>query len=150
MNDKDNNSFFDIGIYGLSKKFMLINHLKKEVQQSHDQVTPSDNSGLLNRLWRVLETAEPPVRAWLIAQIEAALVEVPFRDTSLTRSLPSYKEPVSDRLLSPQEASRLLNIPLRWIYRHTKRLPHRKLGRYTRFPKRELLKWAERQQIRKP
>lgn len=129
---------------------MFTQHLKKEVQQSRDPVTPADNADLLNRLRIILETVEPPVRAWLIAQIEAALVEVPFRDTSLTRSLPSHNEPVSDRLLSPQEASSLLNIPLRWIYRHTQRLPHRKLGRYTRFPERELLKWAERQQIRRP
>lgn len=129
---------------------MLTHQLKKEVQQPRDPMTLSDNPDLLDRLRIVLETVEPPVRAWLIAQIEVALVEVPFRDTSLTRSLPSHNEPVSDRLLSPQEASKLLNIPLRWIYRHTQRLPHRKLGRYTRFPERELLKWAERQQIRKP
>lgn len=128
---------------------MLINHLKKEIQQSHDPETTIDKAGLLDRIRKVLEAAEAPVSAWLIAQIEAALVEVPFRNTSLTHSLPARKEAASDRLLSPQEASRLLNIPLRWIYRHTQNLPHRKLGRYTRFPERELLKWAERQQTRR-
>jgi excisionase family DNA binding protein len=38
--------------------------------------------------------------------------------------------PQDDRLLTPQEVSAILNVPVRWLYRHAGRLPFtRRLGR---------------------
>ena len=103
---------------------------------------------VIERLQEALSTGKPPIKAWLIAQIEAALSEIPFREATITPLLTPPKETAPNRLLTPQEASQLLNIPVRWIYRHTTKLPHRRFGRYIRFPEKELLKWIEKQQAR--
>ena len=37
------------------------------------------------------------------------------------------------RFLSPEELAKYLGIPLRWIYRHIKDIPHHRVGKYLRF-----------------
>lgn len=110
-----------------------------------DKGSLQESRGLLDRLQALFLTTKPEIRAWLVAEIEVILAKVPFLEASMIVPFPAPKEP---RLLTPQQASELLNIPVRWLYRHTRRLPHRKFGRYTRFPERELLKWVEKQQYR--
>jgi len=50
-----------------------------------------------------------------------------------------------DRLLNPEEAAEILNVDVRWLYRHSKKLPFtRKLSRKAlRFSRRGLLRWKE-------
>ena len=109
---------------------------------------PDGSDSLVDRLQVALETSKPDIRTWLTVQVEALLSELPFKEAQLKPQLAPVKEITPNRMLTPQQASQLLNIPVRWLYRHTKRLPHRKLGKYTRFPERDLLKWAEKQQQR--
>jgi hypothetical protein len=45
--------------------------------------------------------------------------------------------PRDDRLLTPQETSAILNVPLRWLYRHAGRLP------FTRRLSRKRLRFSE-------
>lgn len=101
---------------------------------------------LLVRLNEMLKTSKPPIRAWLTARINDILVQIPFLEASLRAG--SSPEISANRLLNASEASKMLNIPVRWLQRHVKKLPHRKMGRYVRFPERELLKWVEKQQNR--
>ena len=37
------------------------------------------------------------------------------------------------RFLKPEEFAEYLGIPLRWIYRHIKDIPHHRVGKYLRF-----------------
>jgi excisionase family DNA binding protein len=37
------------------------------------------------------------------------------------------------RFLKPDEFAEYLGIPLRWIYRHIKDIPHHRVGKYLRF-----------------
>jgi excisionase family DNA binding protein len=48
-----------------------------------------------------------------------------------------------DRLLDAGEAAELLHVPVSWVREETRqgRLPHRKLGRYRRYVRSELLEW---------
>ena len=108
----------------------------------------SGEDGLLDNLREAIRSASPPLRGWFTCQIEALIFELRFKETQLKPQLAPVKEITPNRMLTVQQASELLNIPVRWLYRHTKRLPHRKLGKYTRFPERDLLKWAEKQQQR--
>ena len=114
-----------------------------------NQPLPSVNEtgNLLDRLQQALLTSKAPVQSWLITQIEATLAEIPFKESSMRPSLAPVRDTTPNRLLNPQEAAKLLNIPVRWLYRHSKKLPCRRLGKHLRFPERELIKWAERQQI---
>jgi excisionase family DNA binding protein len=97
---------------------------------------------LPDRLRETLNAAEPTVAAWIAAHVEAVLADVPFQTAALHRPAPS-REPAPSCLLTAPEAAALLNIPVRWIRRHAKTLPHRKLGKYVRFEERALLRWAE-------
>lgn len=47
------------------------------------------------------------------------------------------------RLLTAEQAAELLNVPKTWCLAEARanRLPHVKLGRYTRFPEHELAEW---------
>jgi len=117
--------------------------LKANLERSQD---PTEN--LLNDLRNALDSVNPPIRVWLETQIQSALAQLPFLEASLKASLPQIKEVPSNRLLTPQEASKLLNIPVRWIYRHAKNLPHRRFGKYIRFPEKELIRWVESKQNR--
>jgi excisionase family DNA binding protein len=40
---------------------------------------------------------------------------------------------LSGRFLKPEEFAEYLGIPLRWIYRHIKDIPHHRVGKYLRF-----------------
>ena len=40
---------------------------------------------------------------------------------------------LSGRFLKPGEFADYLGIPLRWIYRHIKDIPHHRVGKYLRF-----------------
>ena len=40
---------------------------------------------------------------------------------------------LSGRFLRPGEFAEYLGIPLRWIYRHIKDIPHHRVGKYLRF-----------------
>jgi excisionase family DNA binding protein len=40
---------------------------------------------------------------------------------------------VEGRFLKPEEFAEYLGIPLRWIYRHIKTIPHHRIGKYVRF-----------------
>lgn len=82
---------------------------------------------------------------WLLAQVDGLLSEIPFRTAAL-RSPEPVRELTPPRLLTAEEAATLLHIPARWIRRHAKTLPHRRMGKYVRFPERELLRWAEERQ----
>jgi len=104
---------------------------------------PDTTNTLMNKLQDALNSTNLSIKSWLEAQINIILAELPFREAALRKDLAPLKEIPSNRSLTPQEASKLLNIPVRWIYRHTKKLPQRRFGKYIRFPERELLKWAE-------
>jgi excisionase family DNA binding protein len=106
------------------------------------------NQALLDRLSEAMKGSKPQVKAMVVARLESILAEIPFLEASLRDPTSVVKEIPSNRLLTPQEAGKLLNIPTRWLYRHGKSLPHRRFGKYLRFPERELLKWAEKQQNR--
>ena len=44
------------------------------------------------------------------------------------------QDPVlNGRFLKPDEFAEYLGIPLRWIYRHIKDIPHHRVGKYLRF-----------------
>jgi excisionase family DNA binding protein len=44
------------------------------------------------------------------------------------------QDPVlNERFLKPDEFAEYLGIPLRWIYRHIKNIPHHRVGKYLRF-----------------
>ena len=107
-------------------------------------------SDFLIRLEDVLSNSKPPIKEWLFTQIEAILSELPFKEASLKSPLAPVRDTTPNRLLNPQEASILLNVPVRWIYRHSKKLPHRKFGRYMRFPQNQLLRWANEQRDNRP
>jgi len=40
---------------------------------------------------------------------------------------------LNNRFLKPEEFANYLGIPLRWIYRHSKDIPHHRVGKYLRF-----------------
>ena len=40
---------------------------------------------------------------------------------------------LNGRFLKPEEFANYLGIPLRWIYRHIKDIPHHRVGKYLRF-----------------
>ncbi len=57
-------------------------------------------------------------------------------------------KPEEPEYLTPQEAAAILKVPLSWVYSRTRRgtLPgQRKLGKYIRIRRRELLTWVESQ-----
>ncbi len=97
---------------------------------------------LCEELRHMLTTSTPVVVEWLTAQVRSALAEVPLLEAALRAPEPA-RDPTPSRLLTAEEAAALLNIPVRWIRRHAKTLPHRKLGKYVRFEERALLRWAE-------
>jgi excisionase family DNA binding protein len=61
-------------------------------------------------------------------------------------------ERVGERAMEPmltiQQASELLNVPVGWLYERTRKqeIPHAKLGKYIRFNRAVLLAWVAAQQ----
>ena len=51
----------------------------------------------------------------------------------------------NDEFLTPQAAAELLKVPVSFIYERTRRnaIPLRRIGKYVRIPKGELLAWAD-------
>ena len=94
-----------------------ITHLKR-------RDTEGNSSPLLARLDDVLQSTHPKVREWLEAQIQANLAQAPFLEASLMAPLPHPKEIPPNRMLTSHEAGKILNVPLRWIYRHKHKIPH--------------------------
>ena len=120
----------------------------KQVLDRELNESPNGSDSLSEKVQEAVESSRPPLRGWFTCQIEALIFELRFKEAQLKPQLAPVKEITPNRMLTVQQASELLNIPTRWLYRHTKRLPHRKLGKYTRFPEMDLLKWAEKQQQR--
>ncbi len=60
------------------------------------------------------------------------------------------------RLLTVEELAERLNLPVSWIYAHTRKrssdpIPGFRLGKYWRFREADVLDWLERQRVvRKP
>ena len=53
-------------------------------------------------------------------------------------------------LLTAQEVAEILNVPVSWVYEHTRkrgvaRLPHLKLGKYLRFEEQAVREFLDRQ-----
>lgn len=50
---------------------------------------------------------------------------------------------MSEQLLTPQEMAGILNVPVSWIYQHTRlgpaAIPHIKMGKYVRFKASEVI-----------
>ena len=61
--------------------------------------------------------------------------------------------PKLERLLTPEEAAELLQVPLSWVYQHTRRrsldhIPFVKVGRYVRFREKDLFAYIERRTMK--
>lgn len=61
----------------------------------------------------------------------------------------SSESEFSDGLVGAADISRLLHVPVSWVYERTRRrgierLPHFKLGKYLRFSKEEVLEWLHK------
>jgi excisionase family DNA binding protein len=59
---------------------------------------------------------------------------------------------LDDALLTVSEVANLLNVPVSWVYEHTRkkcinRIPGFRLGKYWRFRDDDILQWLERQRI---
>jgi len=52
-----------------------------------------------------------------------------------------------DELLTPQAAAELLKVPVSFVYERTRRdaIPLRRVGKYIRIPRSELLTWVDEQ-----
>lgn len=96
----------------------------------------------LERVRAVLDQASPRVAAILVSRLELVVAEAPLLEATLRAPEPA-RDPAPSRLLTADEAAALLNIPVRWIRRHAKTIPHRRVGKYVRFEARALLRWAE-------
>ena len=115
----------------------------KQLHSINNPPSEPKTDHLIDRLHKALKTSHPQVKLWLESQIQALLTDIPFREAELKKELAPVKEIHSNHLLTPQDAAKLLNLPTRWVYRHLKKIPHRRFGRYVRFNEKELLKWAE-------
>ncbi len=57
------------------------------------------------------------------------------------------------RLLTPEEAAALLQVPVSWMYQHTRRrsldrIPFVKVGRYTRFLEKDIFAYIDKRTVR--
>jgi excisionase family DNA binding protein len=53
----------------------------------------------------------------------------------------------NSRLLTVKEIANILSVPITWVYERARlngedQIPHRKLGKYLRFDRQEVLDWA--------
>lgn len=55
------------------------------------------------------------------------------------------EERMNDRLLTSREVAELLAVPRTWVEEHARagNIPHRRLGRYVRYDRAEVLAWLE-------
>ena len=65
-------------------------------------------------------------------------------ESSETHGIPIHQ---SDDLLTVQDVARILKVPISWVYERTRTraIPMRKIGRYIRVPRSELLAWIDAQ-----
>jgi excisionase family DNA binding protein len=68
-----------------------------------------------------------------------------MEDASGMRGLDPENQGSADELLTLDEVAAMLRVPRSWIYERTRRklIPHVKLGKYLRFPRRALVRWVE-------
>lgn len=106
-------------------------------------ITGSDT--IIARLGDALDRSKPPTKTWLLAQVEAALAEIPFKEGALQTHQPTTEKPSKDRSLTAQEAGDILGVPPRWFYRNANRLPFtiRLSRKVLRFSEAGLIKWRE-------
>lgn len=102
------------------------------------------------RLQQAITQSKPQIRAWLTAQIEAALAQIPFLEASLRDPAPPSPEP--DRLLTAQQAGEIANVHPRWFYRHAKQYSFsRRLSRKVlRFSETGLRHWLATRSLKNP
>ena len=65
---------------------------------------------------------------------------------------PAGEAPKLERLLTPEEAAALLQVPVSWMYQHTRRrsldrIPFIKVGHYVRFREEDLLSYINRRMV---
>ncbi len=70
-----------------------------------------------------------------------------------TASVPASETPGLGRLLTPEEAAELLQVPVSWMYQHTRRrsldrIPFVKIGHYVRFREEDLLNYINRKVVK--
>ena len=66
---------------------------------------------------------------------------------------PVGEVPKLERLLTPEETGKLLQVPLSWVYQHTRRrsldrIPFVKVGRYTRFREKDIFAYIDKRTVR--
>ena len=66
----------------------------------------NEDAALLERIQALLLTSKPLIKTWLIAQIEVALSEIPFREASIEPTLAPAKDVIPNRMLTVPEASK--------------------------------------------
>jgi len=61
----------------------------------------------------------------------------------------AQKAQVNEELLTPEDLAALLHVDLSWIYKQTqtKTLPHKKLGKYIRFSRSEVMRHLEKSTV---
>ncbi len=69
-----------------------------------------------------------------------------------TAIAPAGEAPKLERLLTPEEAAELLQVPVSWMYQHTRRrsmdrIPFVKVGHYVRFREEDLLSYINRRMV---
>ncbi len=52
-----------------------------------------------------------------------------------------HHNPAKDRLFSVEELADYLQVNPQWIYKKKGTIPHRKVGKYLKFPKSEIDRW---------
>ena len=73
-----------------------------------------------------------------------------IRGTAIT---PVGEAPKLERLLTPEEAAELLQVPISWMYQHTRRrsldrIPFVKVGHYVRFREEDILSYINRRTVK--
>jgi len=73
--------------------------------------------------------------------------------TAKPAAVPVGEVPKLGRLLTPEEAATVLQVPRSWIYQHTRRrsldrIPFVKVGRYTRFREKDIFAYIDKRTVR--
>ena len=66
--------------------------------------------------------------------------------------MPVGEAPKLGRLLTPEQSAALLQVPVSWIYQHTRRrsldrIPFVKVGHYVRFRESDILSYIQRRTV---
>ena len=84
----------------------------------------------------------------LTAIVRASTSPATISTKTDARVLRTFESPASEELLTVQDAARFLNVPVSWVYEHTRNdrsdpLPFVKLGKYLRFDARDLRAYVD-------